>query len=563
MMRSAKTQAIRNILDHNKYEVPRYQRGYAWSDTQVDQFWGDLEDAMNPNKDKHFFGTIYIDDSDKILDGQQRITTVFLFLLAVKNYLKTKDAKDDMISCLEKYLLNGTKPKLTLSKINDEYFQELVNDSPNVKRSPGDFENDFNYNMYKAYCNLYKKITEYGNNKGLNTMKKLIEKLLHNFLVIQVTVMNSSDAYSMFHLVNNRGIPLNQYDLITNHIFAKLEQLDVYEQQIEDVDEKLNQIVKNIRKSTNYNIDIFIQHILSFERENVSAKNIFEKLNDTVQPGEMLKWVANANDWSIIAKTLRKPNGNFCDRTGKSSDSERHIKRINNLHAVAVYPLLMVGFTKYWEKEDHASFNLLSEVCLKYHLVAKTIGNASVSEYQSSLFKIARDCYKKDCEINEIIDALCATHSYISDEDLQSKLMAYRPSGPPALILLELIEAERSDTISHNPATVEYIMPKTIGKWLKYICKIHDRCPDEYAKSIHQNYSGQLGNLTLLNKVPYPRLGDNSFAVKLKTYRKSNYQITKEITSEEQWGKDQIVRRQKKFVMDLKKILDIKSLKTK
>ncbi len=563
MTYSVATHTIRHMLDHDKYEVPRYQRGYAWSDKQVDQFWEDLEYAMSMNKDKHFFGTIYTDGFDKILDGQQRITTVFLFLLAAKNYLKTKDAKDDMINRLEKHLLNETKPKLILSKFNDEYFQELVNDSSNIKRSPSDFENDSNYNMSKAYRKLHEKITQYGNKKGLNTVKKLIEKLLHDFQVIQVLVTNSSDAYSMFNLVNNRGIPLNQYDLIRNHIFAELEQLNVDERQIEDVDKKWSQIAKNTRKSTNYTIDVFIQHILSFKRDNVPVKDIFKALKKEVKPGEMLKWVADANEWSTIVKTLRKPNGNFCDHAGRSYDSERHIKRINTLGAVAVYPLLMVGFTKYWDKRDYASFNILSEVCLKYHLVAKTIGNASVSEYQNSLFKIARNCYKKDCDVNEIIDALCATHSYISDKDLESMLMAYKPRRQPALILLELIEAEHSDTISHNTVTVEHIMPKTIGKWLKYICKIHDQCSDEYAEGIHQKYFNRLGNLTLLNKVPNSRLGDNSFAVKLKTYGKSNYQITKEIASEEQWGQAQIERRQKKFVTELKKILDIKSLQTK
>lgn len=132
--------SVRGMLNHDRYEVPRYQRGYAWTSTQVSQFCGDLKDSMQ--KDRHFFGTIYIDGNDKILDGQQRTTTVFLFLLATKDYLKTKDAKECMIKDLEKYLLNGTKPKLSLSKFNSEYFQKLVNDSPSAKRPPNELEND-------------------------------------------------------------------------------------------------------------------------------------------------------------------------------------------------------------------------------------------------------------------------------------------------------------------------------------------------------------------------------------------------------------------------------------
>lgn len=549
------------MLNHDRYEVPRYQRGYAWTSTQVDQFWHDLNDAMQ--KDRHFFGTIYTDGDDKILDGQQRTTTVFLFLLAAKDYLKTKDAKERMVNDLEKYLLNGAKPKLALSKFNDEYFQKLVRDSPNVKKPPIELENDSNLSMHKAYCNLRDKVTQYGDNNGLDSVKDLVGKLLQDFQVIQVTVKNSSDAYSMFNLVNNRGIPLNQYDLIRNHIFAELEQLKgVDESQIEDVDRKWSQIAKNVRKTTNYRIDIFIQHILSFERD-VSVKDIFKELKKSVPPGAMLEWIDRAEEWSTVVKALRRPGGNFCDHTGMSYDSERYIKMINDLGAVAVYPLLMVGFNKYWNKGDHASFNRLVEVCIKYHLGAKTIGNASVSEYQSSLFDASRKCYKEDYDVNQIIDILCETRSYVSGKDLESALVMFRPRSSAALILLELIEGKRSDTVSHNTVTIEHIMPKTIDKWLKYICRTHDQCSVEHAKDIHQKYSGRLGNLTLLNKVPNSRLGNDSFLIKSKTYARSNYQITKEIASEKQWTQNQIERRQKKFAKVLVKMLDIKSLKTK
>ncbi|MCE2508326.1 MAG: DUF262 domain-containing protein [Nitrosopumilaceae archaeon] len=560
MTYSVATHAVREMLNHNKYEVPRYQRGYAWTNKQVEDFWQDLQNALK--KDRHFFGTIYTDGDDKILDGQQRTTTVFLFLLAAKDYLKTKDAKE-LMNELEKYLLNGTKPKLTLSKFNDEYFQKLVNDSPNVKKPPNELENDSNLSMYKAYHMLRQKITRYGDKKGLDALKKLVDKLLQDFQIIQVTVKNSSDAYSMFNLVNNRGIPLNQYDLIRSHIFAKLEQLeDIDEIQIENVDKKWSQIAKNVRKTTNYSMDIFIQHILSFEFD-VSVKDIFKELKDRVKSDKILGWVDAANEWSAIVKTLRSPSGNFCDHTGMSYDSERHIKRINKLGAVAVYPLLMAGLKKYWYEGDHTSFNRLAEVCLKYHLGAKTIGNASVSEYQRGLFKISRRCYKEDCSVNDIIDDLCETPPYMSGNDLEASLMVYRPRTSAALILLELIEAKRSDTVSHNTVTVEHIMPKDSYKWLRYICKIHDQCSEEYAKDIHQEYCSRLGNLTLLNKVPNSRLGNESFSIKSRTYSRSNYKITKEIAGEDQWGQDQIKRRQTKFIKDLVKILDIKALKTK
>lgn len=574
MRSSVSMDDISNMLKHGKYVVPRYQRGYAWVSTQVDQLWDDLCEAGK--KDTHFFGIICIDRHDKIIDGQQRTTTVFLFLLAARDYIMAKDAKDGIIKEIEKYLFDGAQPKMVLSRLNDEYFQMLISDSHNVKSPPLELENDSNHNLYKAYSNLHKKVTQYGDRKGLYSVKKLIHNL-RNFQVIEVTVANSSEAYSMFNLINNRGIPLSQFELIRSYIFGELEEhKNVNEVQIDGVDRKWSQIAKNIQKGANYDMDIFIQHILSFgnisipDKDNnvttedtVSVKDIFNQLKKACPPDKILKWVDKAAEWSTVVKTLRKPSGNFHDQTGMTYDSERCIQMINRLGAVAVYPLLMVGFSKYWNKKDYASFDRLAKVCIKYHLRSKTIGKANVSKYQNELFRIARDCYKSDNDVNKIIDDLCKTSSYVSDEELKSLLGVFKPRSSAALILLELIEGRRSDTISHNMVTVEHIMPKTIDKWLKYICKIHDHCSEEYAIQIHQEYYGRLGNLTLLNKKPNSRLSNNNFEHKSKTYRRSNYQITKKVADTERWGKDQIVSRQKIFTTDLVEILDIKSLKTK
>ena len=558
---SVATHAIHDMFRQDKYEVPRYQRGYAWTSTQVNQFWEDLTKAVDKNG--HFFGTIYIDGNDKILDGQQRTTTVFLLLLAAKDYLKTKDATNKMIKDLDEYLFNGARPKITLSRFNNEYFQELVHDSPNIEKPPIEFENDSNLNMYKAYCNLQDKIKQYENEQGLSSIEDLIRKLLNNFRVIQVTVKNSSDAYSMFNLVNNRGMPLTQYDLIRNYIFAELEQLaNVDEAKIEDVDKKWNRIAKNIRKTTNYSIDIFIQHILSFEHD-VSVKDIFKQLKNNVPASELLKWVAKAENWSVIVNTLRKPTGHFCDHAGKSCDCEGYIKRINDLGAVAVYPLLMVGFDKYWNKGDHVSFDNLVEACFKYHLGTKTIRNISAGEYQGGLFKIARYFYNNECKVNEIIDMLCNTSSYVSGNDLESLLALYKPNRKAAVILLELIEEKDSDTISNNKVTIEHIMPKKLTKWLKYICKTHDDCSEEYAKQIHQTYVERLGNLALLNKIPNSSLGDKSFSDKKKVYANSNHTLTKRLARLDKWNRAQIESRQQTLAKTIVKLLDISLLKTK
>ena len=98
MTYSVAIHSVQDMLDQDRYEVPWCQRGYAWTSTQVSQFWRDLKEVMQ--KDRHYFETIYINSSDKILGGQQKTTTMFHFLLVAKNYLKGKDVKERMIKDL-------------------------------------------------------------------------------------------------------------------------------------------------------------------------------------------------------------------------------------------------------------------------------------------------------------------------------------------------------------------------------------------------------------------------------------------------------------------------------
>ena len=219
----------------------------------------------------------------------------------------------------------------------------------------------------------------------------------------------------------------------------------------------------------------------------------------------------------------------------------------------------MVGYKKYWEMNKKTSFNKLTEACLKYHLRTKTIGTVTVEEYQKGLFNIAACFSKKDYKVDDVILNLCNTSAYLSENDLQSLLYAYKPSSTVAKILLQLIE-EKADTdkISHTTVTVEHIMPqKPSSAWFDYICAGHDHCSKEEAKTIHKENYKRLGNLTLLNKGENIGLSNKLFLDKRQKFGQSHYQITKQLGRLDKWTQPQIGRRQKEFVSQLVRILDI------
>ena len=534
------------------YRLPRYQRGYAWEKKHVEKFFEDL--ITTQDNRQHFFGTIYIVDSDKILDGQQRITSIFLFIACVRDYLKAKDVPREMINELENYIFTDKKTKLILSKINNNYFQSILKNDSNVEEPHNDEKNDSNTNMYETYLYLRSQVEQHGKKHGVDSVKNLVDKLLDRFTVICVSVTSSSAAYSMFNLINDRGLKLKPSDLIKSYIFGNLEDMELDSKAIENVDEQWNKIIKNLGKTRNFDIDVFIQHVLSITKY-VSIKDIFEEISKRLSLDEIMGWVDKTAEWSYVVRNLRTL------REFESEPCKTHIERINHLGAVAVYPLLMVGYKKYWETNKKASFNRLTEACLKYHLRTKTIGTVTVEEYQKGLFGIAARFTKEDYKVDDVILNLCNTSAYLSENDLRSLLHAHKPNSTVAKILLQLIE-EKADTdkISHTTVTVEHIMPqKPSSAWFDYICTKHDFCSKEEAKTIHKENYKRLGNLTLLNKGENIGLSNKLFLDKRQKFVQSHYQITKQLGRLDKWTQPQIDRRQKEFVSQLVRILDIEA----
>ena len=90
-MKNFGLESVETYLQKGIYYVPDYQREYSWkSDAEVDDFWRDLEDVVEDNRESHFFGQVVIhEDKDKkkyIIDGQQRTATSVIFLAVLRDW---------------------------------------------------------------------------------------------------------------------------------------------------------------------------------------------------------------------------------------------------------------------------------------------------------------------------------------------------------------------------------------------------------------------------------------------------------------------------------------------
>lgn len=220
------------------FEIPKYQRGYIWGWKQ----WEALFDDLIENDDGYFLGSIIcinttVDSINspkfEVVDGQQRLTTISLFLAALYTALnRNKDALDDdqqsdVLQLKRKIVLKKTQddirvvPQVQDTNL-DDYLGLLAKLGIIPPRNMPNFAG--NRRILKAYNYFLKRIDAAvaESDNPIPAMFKILDKV-NSAILVMIEVSNHADAYTLFESLNNRGTPLTAVDLIKNLLLARLD----------------------------------------------------------------------------------------------------------------------------------------------------------------------------------------------------------------------------------------------------------------------------------------------------------------------------------------------------
>ena len=243
MIKSVYNYPVSTLLDIESdviYVIPRYQREYTWSRIQ----WDALLDDLLDNELHYFLGSIIcINQSQdslairelELVDGQQRMTTISILLAAIYDIFN-KQLNLVMEQQVELYNL---KYKLALKKMpnqprlvpqvqnnnQQDYFSVL--DSIGILQDIEMAAHAGNRRVFKAYRHFHSRINQYleHSDNPIIKLQELLEKV-NTATLVKIEVASTSDAYTLFESLNNRGVPLTAIDLIKNKLLAVLESQD-------------------------------------------------------------------------------------------------------------------------------------------------------------------------------------------------------------------------------------------------------------------------------------------------------------------------------------------------
>ncbi|MFP6272460.1 DUF262 domain-containing protein [Helicobacter pylori] len=199
---------IKEIFLEEGYSIPNYQRDYAWKDKNFRDLWEDLEEAIEYNKkgQGHFIGTMVVtknEDNKKlydIIDGQQRMTTIFMLLHVLANKQNEKDKRET-----RKYLYQKGELKLEVAPQNQSFFKTLLEaaEKENISHCEKDADTEGKQNLFEVLKAILDKVSKLNKEEVNERLEALLEMVL-----MRLEEPDSGRAIRTFQSVNDRGVPL-------------------------------------------------------------------------------------------------------------------------------------------------------------------------------------------------------------------------------------------------------------------------------------------------------------------------------------------------------------------
>ncbi|MFP6111810.1 DUF262 domain-containing protein [Helicobacter pylori] len=530
---------------NNQFVIPIYQRLYSWKKEQCEQLWDDIiKTGGNDQIEGHFIGSIvfvhdgiYTTNYNELLiiDGQQRLTTITLLLIALRNHLNDEDEFLEKFShqkIQNRYLTNNDekgdkKFKLILSEPDRDTLLSLIDEN---KRKPSEPSLNIMEN-FKLFEEWIRKNTD-----KLETIFKGLDKLM----VVEISLERGKDNPQLiFESMNSTGKDLTQTDLIRNYILMGLEpekQKIFYKKYWRAMEENF----KQSKKQDLFNK--FVRHYLTIKTGKIpNEKRVYEAFKRYQQERGI--------ETEVLLQDLQKYCGYFCQIAFKKEDDKDLNKALSflvDLEMDVVYPLLLELYSDYKDgvlfEKDFISIIYLTESYICRRAVCGIPSNGLNKFFPSFTKKIDKKQYLKSVE--EHFGSLTGNQKFPNDFEFKDSFITKELYGrnktkkKKTKYFLERLENfNTEEPVNTQECTIEHIMPQTLNlEW--------ERDLGENFQAIHDKYLHTIGNLTLTGY--NQEYSNNSFQEKRdmeKGFKQSPLRLNQSLKDLEVFGEKEIEKR--------------------
>lgn len=541
-----------------QFVIPVYQRNYDWLIDNCDQLFSDLVKLSRSNRHSHFFGSIVTSSADSsynrlVIDGQQRLTTISLLLLA-----GIKAVKDGAIEISEESKIDEAYEVFLKAKFcNSERKIKLVpieNDRiayDKIFNEEDSFDEDSK--VTRNYRHFYELLTRKPQALSFDQLLDAIERLQ----IISIELDSDDDAQLIFESLNSTGLALTEADKIRNYLLMSL------------TPEEQHMCFKNywqkIEQATENQPTKFLRDYLTIQQQlqrPVRQSNIYYEwkmyMDGHERKEELVKMLDYAHYYQQVTEAKLS--------TAKLSEKMRHICNIET----DVTNVFFIQFLKYASANNLSEDEIFKVIDLVENYLARRIvcnmpGNALTQVFcalHKDVLKSIEEYSSANVELGNSYSDILAYHimrrdgNYQLPRDMQfvesiKTRDAYHMLKPFQIFLFERLEnsvhGEYNDVatdMKKKDATIEHIMPQTLnGDWKAMLGDNFEEIQDKYLHTFANltltGINSELSNKPFEIKRDGKKIGNEIYP----GYKNSKYRLTKNVTLCDKWTEIELQNR--------------------
>lgn len=552
---NATSENLRKLLSNGvRYSVPPYQRDYSWGAPEWEQLWEDVRALLAAPDSEHYMGAIVLQTQDRraesftIIDGQQRLVTLSLLILATVQVLhdlaeEGVDPEHNRARAQELYsrFIGDRDPaslrsdaKIRLNVENDDFYsrqlirREALPRKSSLRRS--------NQQLLEAFLAFREKVRgAFPANNGEEIASFVNGRLATQLRFIRVEVDSEQDAYSVFETLNARGTQLTSADLLKNYllqVIAKHSPSDA------------NHAHAQWRRVTDCveskNLPEFLRHYRnSVKVPYIRQERLFREIKETVKTREaafdLLDRLETAAQWY-------RASSDADDELWNEYPDPKGAVRELILFGITQHRTLLLAAGRRFDRDELTAF---LRDCVVVSFRFTIIGNRNPSDLEVAYNQLAGLIESgKIHTAKELRDGYRQKLIYPNDDEFREEFARCEipTSRRKKLVKYILGRIERQigghATVEYDSAnvTIEHILPDRGG----------DAWDAEFPPDKHERFSARLGNYTLLETGLNHELGNAAYPEKQAVYSRSQYKLTQSIDTEE-WTPSSIERRQREM----------------
>ncbi len=531
------------------YRVPLFQRDYSWGPDEWDDLWQDIVGLFEADPEPaHYMGYLVLQSVDNrafdIIDGQQRMTTLSLLMLAAVSHLSDLAAPDDpgdpqarraeqlrasYIGYLDPVSL-VPRSKLTLNRHNDSFYQNYL---VPLERLPQRGLNASEHLLRRAFSWFKDRIRQRSADDG-TAVASFVDGAVDRLFFTVITVTDELNAFKVFETLNARGVRLSATDLLKNYLFSVVARGGAHESEISSLEGRWEAIVGLLGSES---LPEFLRVYWNSRHRLVRKADLFKTIRGVVDgKAKVFALVRDLDRQARVYAALRNPDDGSWTAGERASLSQLQMFSVRQPLA-----LLLAAFDRYSD-EDRAGFARLlravAVVSLRYNVICGRQSNEQESVYNQVAVAISqsrlagpgaaveqlRPVYPEDAEFR----------AAFTDKTLRTTSSRNRKVARFLLFQIERHASGSSFDFESARYDLEHVLPENpSADWQQFDDQQRDAC------------AYRLGNLTLLTATDNRAAANAGYRTKRPIYQNSEFAITRKLADDyDTWTPDKIRSRQ-------------------